>query len=241
MKKLLLLSIPVLVPGFVLVLLFLYSKKQPPAWRSELDKYVAYTEHGSSLRIFEQAAVRAGRPWEFNGGSGYIVYGDTPYYITENTYQPGVTGGFSRMPLPYPPEELWCVLLKLEPNHAPASFHYQLVFVARHQDLYNADWVIHAAIQPPSSPEIEQTLSRLGCDINVSNSSNHAILKTIQPCEPRGYIPRSPHIARQAIFHLNPAYPLRNLVKYQRHVYRLALRLEQQKLHGAIDCSLLAR
>lgn len=168
MKKLLLLAILVLVPGFVLLLLLLYAKQQPPAWQSELEKYIAYEERGSPLRISEQAVVRAGRPWEFTGGSDYIVYGDTPYYITENTYRPGVTGGFSRMPLPYPPEELWCVLLKLEPIHAPAFSHYQLVFVARHQDLYNADWVIHAAIQPPSSPEIEQTLDRLGCDIDVS-------------------------------------------------------------------------
>jgi hypothetical protein len=168
MKKLLLLTIPVLVPGFVLVLLFLYAKQQPPAWQSELGKYIAYAERGSPLRISEQTAVRAARPWEFTGGTGYIVYGDTPYYITENTYQPGVTRGFSRMPLPYPPEELWCVLLEVQPIYAPAFSYYQLVFVARHQDLYNADWVIHAVIQPPSSPEIEQTISRLGCDIDVS-------------------------------------------------------------------------
>jgi hypothetical protein len=175
MKKILYLSIPILVPGFLLILFLLYAKQQPPAWQTELEKYIAYKEHASPILITEQSAVRSERPWKFTGDTGYIVYGDTPYYITDNTYQSGRDSRFSRMPLPYPPEELWCVLLKMEPRYAPDFFKYQLVFVARHQDLYNADWVIHEANRPPSSPEIKQTLSRIGCNIDASQQQKNFV------------------------------------------------------------------
>jgi hypothetical protein len=58
--------------------------------------------------------------------------------------------------------------------------------------------------------------------------------------KPRVNTPRNPHIAGQATFHLNPAYALRNLADNQRYVHHLVLRLEQQKLHGAVDSRLLA-
>ncbi len=175
MKKLLFLTIPFLVPGFVLILFLLYAEQQPPAWQTELEKYIAYKERGSPLLITELVAVRSGRPWRFTGDTNFIVYGDTPYYITDNTYQSGPDRRFSRMPLPYPPEELWCVLLKIGPSYAPSFSKYQLVLVARHQDLYNADWVIHEAILPPSSPELKQTLSRVGCDIHVPNQQKNFV------------------------------------------------------------------
>lgn len=49
MKKLLFLTIPILVPGFVLILFLNYAEQQPPAWQTELEKYIAYKERGSLL------------------------------------------------------------------------------------------------------------------------------------------------------------------------------------------------
>jgi hypothetical protein len=168
MKRIFLLFIPFLLPAIALSLWLFYDKQQPPAWQMELDKYTAYQERSAPVRITQQTVDRARKPWKFMRDSGFLVYGDTPYYVTDNTYNLGRVGGFNRMPLPYPPEELWCVLLRLEPIYAPVSPRLQMVFVARHQDLYNAGWVIHAAIQPADSAELAQTIARVGCDIEVA-------------------------------------------------------------------------
>jgi hypothetical protein len=166
MKKLLLLFIPFLLPAVALAAWLLYDQRQPPAWQVELGKYIAYQERRAFMQITAQAVDRAGRPWEFGRDPGYMVYGDTPYYVTDFSYQP--SAGSGGMPLPYPPEELWCVLLKLESVHPFGSPKLQLVFVARHQDLYNAAWVVHAASQPADSPELLHTLAVVGCQIDVS-------------------------------------------------------------------------
>jgi hypothetical protein len=103
-----------------------------------LDKYTAYQELGHSMLVTMQVVDRAAKPWKFTREPGFIVYGDTPYYVTDNTYSLDLLENSGRMPLPYPPKELWCVLLRLEPVYTYGSPRLQMVFVARHQDLYNA-------------------------------------------------------------------------------------------------------
>ena len=39
----------------------------------------------------------------------------------------------------------------------------RLVFVALHQDLYNAAWVVHEAEEPPLGSDSEADLAELGC------------------------------------------------------------------------------
>ena len=90
------------------------------------------------------------------------TFGNGAYYQT--TY-----GRAGRMPLPYPPREVWCAWLSgvstayLSENRLMASisgqsFHSltsaasntqgmsgatRLVFLALHEDWYNADWIVH--------------------------------------------------------------------------------------------------
>jgi hypothetical protein len=163
MRKILFLSIPILLPGFVLVIWMLYDLHRPPDWQPEIEKYIAYQEHDLQARLTVQTVQRAQKPWDFTDEAGFTVFGDTVYYDTENRYEykldynPG-------MPLPYPPKEVWCILLKVEPAASAGPAHLQWVLAALHQDIYNAGWVIHAAKGDDLTAEVLQRISRIGCD-----------------------------------------------------------------------------
>ena len=60
----------------------------------------------------------------------------------------------SQRPMPYPPEEIWCVRLQPEAGGAPEA-----VLLARHEDLYNGSWAVHEL--PPETGA--QTLAQVGC------------------------------------------------------------------------------
>jgi hypothetical protein len=64
-----------------------------------------------------------------------------------------------RRALPYPPKEVWCVVLKgREPG-------VRVIFAALHSDLCNADWIVHEPNGKAASPELAATLSEIGCDL----------------------------------------------------------------------------
>jgi hypothetical protein len=58
----------------------------------------------------------------------------------------------SAAPLPFPPEDVWCVRLKSADPTIP-----KVVLLALHQDMYTARWVVHE----PS--DMEAMLSAVGC------------------------------------------------------------------------------
>lgn len=61
--------------------------------------------------------------------------------------------------LPYPPKEVWCVVLK---GGEPGA---RVIFVALHSDLYNAAWIVHEPDGAPGSRELAGALSEIGCDL----------------------------------------------------------------------------
>jgi hypothetical protein len=93
--------------------------------------------------------VQARRPQNFQAGMSTASYGNTPYYATTHRANPDYPG---QKPLPYPPNDLWCVQLKSTDPAAPP-----LVVLALHQDMYNADWVMHEVTDP------ETVLAAVGC------------------------------------------------------------------------------
>jgi hypothetical protein len=70
-----------------------------------------------------------------------------------------------RMPLPFPPTEVWCVLLDVQPLTEEAAPEHAIIFVAQHRDIYNADWLVHEGETAPFSPALVESLSRIGCDL----------------------------------------------------------------------------
>jgi hypothetical protein len=70
-----------------------------------------------------------------------------------------------RMPLPFPPTEVWCVLIGMQPPAEGTAAEHAVVFVAQHRDIYNADWVVHQGETAPFSPALAAGLSGIGCNL----------------------------------------------------------------------------
>ena len=143
----------------------------PQIARSELDRYVTYRQGLTGIAPAVRQIVPASLPSRFTAELSAASYGDSPYYRTTSDYRKPVDttetdAGAGRMhffsesgrPLPFPPERLWCVIL--DPGDLEAR---RLVYVALHQDLYNADWIVHEGAAGVSDAHLKATLSRLGC------------------------------------------------------------------------------
>jgi len=83
--------------------------------------------------------------------------------VPQATPTPGVFGlspRLSRKPVPYPPSDLVCVVLE---DIAEDAMPSRLVYVALHQDLYNAAWIVHEADVLPVDDDTKGDLAVLGC------------------------------------------------------------------------------
>ncbi len=111
-----------------------------------VDDYVyPFIDRGVVVKQYVQASL----PQNFRAAMSKASYGDTPYYATTHRTNPAYPG---QMPLPYPPNDLWCVQLRSPDPAAP-----QVVVIALHQDIYNADWVMHEVTDPKT------VLAAVGC------------------------------------------------------------------------------
>jgi hypothetical protein len=64
--------------------------------------------------------------------------------------------------LPYPPDELVCVLL------AGAQAQHQVVYVGHHTDtLWRVGWLVHQGPASPFPPDVAVELAALGCELGV--------------------------------------------------------------------------
>ena len=151
----------------------------PAGCQAALDQYLAYKNvslgEGPGLSGREglsvKSMVKATKPGGLTQNVSFAVYGNSVYYQTDEDYQKSsgdaeatdywATDG--RRPLPYPPEEVWCALLDRNAK-APQS---GVVCVSLHQDIYNADWVVHEVGPDPFAPASIQVASDLGCDLEV--------------------------------------------------------------------------
>ena len=164
MRRALAVIVPLLLAAaLVVTLLVAIQINRPPAWQLELDKYVDYKDSLSSGTTTVQLVDRAGRPWNFGQDISHATFADSPYYQIDHSY----SGRRGPRPLPFPPEEVWCALLKRDhhstDNREEAT--YSIVFVAEHQDLYNADMVTHEGASDLSTQAFVESVSRIGCDL----------------------------------------------------------------------------
>lgn len=82
---------------------------------------------------------------------------------TNNPYT-ATGGGFrTSRPIPYPPAEVWCVLLKLTSEDT-----YFVVFANLHMDMYNAQWIIHEGEKSPFSQTFVERVASFGCDLDLA-------------------------------------------------------------------------
>ena len=156
------LAVPFVVAGFLVA----RQAFMPPEWRAGLDRYVAYKPASSGEAITVQRVERARKPWEFSQDMSSSVFGDGLYFRPDYTFDGEYVGGNGRRPLPFPPEEVWCILLEQAPEERGAGeATYSVVFVALHQDLYTASWILHewANDLPPAA--LAGSLEMIECDL----------------------------------------------------------------------------
>jgi hypothetical protein len=151
MSNLLKIALALMLPAAALIVVVSANNRpdQPDLRQQAVQAYVQYREKSLSKPIAVGEYTQARLPQNLQAGMSKLSYGDTPYYQTTqrtNTVYPG------QKPLPYPPNDLWCVKVISADPQAP-----QAVVVALHQDIYNADWVVHEVTDP------EAVLSAVGC------------------------------------------------------------------------------
>lgn len=152
----------------------------PPAAQAELDAYLGGRYSGTQPPPLHRA-IRATQPWEFDASASSATWSDSPYYRTTHnrrrspvadtlspegspTSESGRQWAAGERPLPYPPSELWCVSLSREDQTEPS-----IVYLARHQDLYNADWILHEA--RGDARQVAEDLARVGCNLGAPASN----------------------------------------------------------------------
>ena len=166
MKRTTLLTLALLLPAGLIAGFLTFQAHRPSAWQLELDKYVELQDTLLTGTTTVRFSVRASKPWNFTPDLSDAVYGDTPYYRTDYAYSGEKNRGGPRA-LPYPPQNVWCALLEREgqvADHLAGETTQTVVFVAEHQDLYNADVLVHEAAVDLSAEALTQRLSQLGCE-----------------------------------------------------------------------------
>jgi hypothetical protein len=180
MKRLLAAIVAVLLPtGLVFGVLWATSKPGlPAAAQARLSQYLQNPTTVSQQPYRVQQISQASQPWNFNADTSGPSFGDSVIFqTTHNQFGPPpawplgtMTSGSSpgsmqgAQPLPYPPRELWCVRLA-----RATSGETRIIFVALHEDLYNADWIVHEAPPSATGDDLVQDLSAVGCNLGLGH------------------------------------------------------------------------
>ncbi len=176
MSRLLRIALVTLVPSALVLVVALSAYKPGPPDKvvTAVYNYLRYQDSYSHRAGAVQQIVHAARPWNLTPQMSKATFGNSVVYQTATNYDvPGSFGlratatlwprEFSSQrnalrPLPFPPVDVWCVLLR------QTDKAQRVVFVAEHQDIYNADWILHEP-NAESWPELNAILSSVGCDL----------------------------------------------------------------------------
>jgi hypothetical protein len=159
MRRIVFVSAALLAPVLLVAVLLVAVQGRSPSWQDALNQYLNYKNMAQRDPFTVEAVVEAAEPWNLTRDLSADAYGESVHFITrryrveptdDSPIAPAGASSGSLKPLPFPPQDVWCVLLKSGKN-------LQLVFVALHQDLYNADFVIHETVNI-------QDQDKIGCN-----------------------------------------------------------------------------
>lgn len=176
------LVLAVLVPVVIVagIWLFLYRPGPPDLAQTAVRMYVEYRS-GIPVGAFGPAPqyTHATRPGGFKSEMSRASYGSGLYYETDFDYaapkEPvawatntagqavytstyaGANHGARRLPTTV--NDAWCVQVGDIDPMLP-----KVVLVAEHQDLYNADWIVHEPVAQ-TADELNQWLADVGCNL----------------------------------------------------------------------------
>ena len=183
MKRILFIAIPLLVALALLVTMVAAVSGFPVAAQNELDNYLRFLNRPAGqdeAPAYETVRmVRASRPWHLRSDLPYPTLGDSTVFQTDLRYssptpvlQTPVWNQYffhnndsrqidDRLALPYPPRDLWCILLS-------DGTRDQIAFLALyHEEPYQTDWVVHQGPFNPFDRSFRATLADLGCDLGL--------------------------------------------------------------------------
>jgi hypothetical protein len=178
MKRLVISSISLAIPILVLaVVLLVLGRQATPAWSEALDEYLAFENRPPTSTLDVRQTMHAGRPWNFKEAMSASVL-KAPYRLEnsraiESTSPRSLVSDtllyeIAAIPLSYPPQDLWCVLLKYQRKASlthDREAGYRVVYAALHKDLYTAEWVIHISADDFPSQRLAQTFQAIGCKL----------------------------------------------------------------------------
>jgi hypothetical protein len=190
MQRRILVGIPILAAALIFFGLWLANQLTVPAWKSELNRYIEFKASSSNSVMSLERILHAGLPWKFTAAMSGDTYGDCynfspSYCYNSNEYMPTPPVLFtpgclwcalvrtsgrgaeiswqepkSAVPLLFPPEDLWCALVKISDREADTS---QVIYIAKHQDLYSAGWIVHESSHAIQNPQLLDDLLDIGC------------------------------------------------------------------------------
>jgi len=158
MKRLIALTVPLLVLVVTVAAIATLESQRKPDWRLELDAYIAARAVSETITVQSVAEARA--PENFEPHMGRPVPGESTWGER----------------LPYPPLEVRCVLLspqKIPPPDSedlgePGPSERQIIYVAYFSDaLWHVGWLLHEGAREPFAPDELEPLATLGCDLPV--------------------------------------------------------------------------
>ncbi len=158
MKKKLVLLTPLLVTLIIAIILILINQRATSPWKTKLKQYLVYLRETEQISYQILDTASAVTPENFSESmSGESYSQDVTFASTHNLFNDYSS---SLLPMPYPPDQVICVLLNLNGNP-------QLVYVALHNSLYNADWIVHVSPDPWGSPLLQENLKAIGCTLGT--------------------------------------------------------------------------
>ena len=158
MQKRVLAGLPLLTAALIFLGLWIANKLTTPPWKSELNQYIAFKVSPSDPPITIQRTIQASKPWQFGAAMSGETYGDCFYFQVDYCYN--VDEAPPSPPLLFPPDEVWCALFKTYTGDEETGW---VVYIAKHQDLYNADWIVHESSSSLADPKMMADLAKIGC------------------------------------------------------------------------------
>jgi hypothetical protein len=170
MKKAIAFAIPIVFLLIFIVVFAIVQANQPQDWESALERYLAHQRVFTNTELNVQTVSKAQFPWNFTENMSIAALAESVHFDTIGyktsviptetaDFIPEGASGSGKAPLPYPPVDLWCVVLAQNGNGQ------KLVFVALHQDLYNAEIVVHEPSGKIESPTLQASLIEIGCEL----------------------------------------------------------------------------
>ncbi len=152
-----LLALAIPAASVVVPILMLYKPGLPDSGRQILELYINYSVAAHQNPIQVQQVTQASNPRALTAEMSAASFGDRSYFITSHDLNANKITGDSLRLLPFPPRELWCARLTQLQNAS------RIVFIAEHEDLYKAVWVVHETADDSPADAITNILTQVGC------------------------------------------------------------------------------